>query len=63
MNNRFFGDWYFFAIASVVAIVAGRSRHFLKSRSYIYTVKLLGLVLCLFGMMFIKDALVYFKWM
>ena len=46
----------------VVAIVAGRSRYFLKSRAYVYTVRLLGLVLCLFGLMFIKDALVYFKW-
>jgi len=45
-----------------VAIVAGRSRHFLKSRSYVYTVRLLGVVLCLFGLMFVKDALVYFKW-
>ena len=47
----------------VVAIVAGRSRHFLKSRSYIYTVRILGLVLCLFGLMFIKEALVYFNLM
>ena len=46
----------------VVAIVAGRSRYFLKSRAYVYTVRLLGLVLCLFGLMFLKDALVYFKW-
>jgi threonine/homoserine/homoserine lactone efflux protein len=46
----------------VVAIVAGRSRHFLKSRAYVYTVRILGLVLCLFGLMFVKDALVYFKW-
>ena len=46
----------------VVAIAAGRSRYFLKSRSYVYTVRLLGLVLCLFGLMFIKDALVYFNW-
>jgi threonine/homoserine/homoserine lactone efflux protein len=45
----------------VVAIVAGRSRHFLKSRSYVNTVRLLGGILCLFGLMFIKDALVYFK--
>jgi threonine/homoserine/homoserine lactone efflux protein len=46
-----------------VALVAGRSRHFLKSRYYVYTVRVLGLVLCLFGLMFVKDALVYFKWM
>lgn len=45
----------------VVAIVAGRSRHFLRSRAYVYTVRFLGLVLCLFGLMFIGDALVYFK--
>ncbi len=45
-----------------VAIVAGRSRHFLKSRYYVYTVRTLGLVLCLFGLVFVKDALVYFNW-
>ena len=47
---------------SVVAIVAGRSRHFLNSRAYVYTVRVLGMVLCLFGIMFIRDALRYFKW-
>lgn len=46
-----------------VAIVAGRSRHFLRSRTYIYTVRGLGLVLCLFGLLFVKDALVYFNWL
>ena len=46
----------------MVAIVAGRSRHFLRSRTYIYTVRGLGLVLCLFGLLFVKDALVYFNW-
>jgi len=46
----------------VVALVAGRSRHFLKSRYYVYTVRALGLVLCLFGLMFVKDAVAYFKW-
>jgi threonine/homoserine/homoserine lactone efflux protein len=47
----------------MVAIVAGRSRHFLRSRYYIYTVRGLGLVLCLFGLLFVKDALVYFNWL
>lgn len=45
----------------VVAIVAGRSRHFLSSRYYVYTVRILGLVLCLFGLMFVKEALIYFN--
>ena len=47
----------------MVAIIAGRSRHFLRSRYYIYTVRGLGLVLCLFGLLFVKDALVYFNWL
>jgi threonine/homoserine/homoserine lactone efflux protein len=47
----------------MVAIVAGRSRHFLRSRYYIYTVRGLGLVLCLFGLLFVKDALAYFNWL
>ncbi len=47
----------------MVAIAAGRSRHFLRSRYYIYTVRGLGLVLGLFGLLFVKDALVYFNWL
>lgn len=46
----------------MVAVIAGRSRHFLKSRYYVVTVRGLGLVLCFFGLMFVKDALAYFNW-
>ena len=44
----------------VVAVIAGRSRRFLQSRYYVYTVRGLGLVLCLFGLMFARDAWFYF---
>jgi len=47
----------------VVAVVAGSSRHFLKSRLYVYTVRGLGIVLCVFGFIFAKDAFHYFDWL
>jgi len=46
----------------MVAVISGSSRHFLKSGYYVYTVRALGLLLCLFGLLFVKDALRYFNW-
>jgi threonine/homoserine/homoserine lactone efflux protein len=44
----------------LVAVVAGRSRFFLKSRNYIYTVKFLGIILLIFAALFLKDSLKFF---
>ncbi|MFC1819713.1 LysE family translocator [Thermodesulfobacteriota bacterium] len=46
----------------IVAVVTGRSRHFLKSRYYIYTIRLLGVVLLIFAILFIRNGLKYFGW-
>jgi len=46
----------------LVAVISGSSRQFLKSGYYVYTIRVLGMVLCLFGLMFVKDALKYFNW-
>ena len=43
----------------VVAIVSGRSRNLLKSRHYTIILRILGLVLMGFGVMFLKDGLRY----
>jgi len=47
----------------LVAVLSGSSRHFLKSGVYIYTIRVLGAVLCLFGLFFLRDALKYFGWL
>lgn len=44
----------------VVSLVAGRSRNLLKSRNYIYTIKILGGVLLIFAVLFIRNGLKYF---
>ena len=44
----------------LVAVLVGRSRLFLKSRNYVYTLKFLGLVLWGFALVFLKDSLGYF---
>ena len=44
----------------VVAIVSGRSRNLLKSRHYTIILRILGLVLMGFGVMFLRDGLRYF---
>ncbi len=44
----------------IVAIVAGRSRDFLKSSNYRYAMRFLGIVLLVFGALFIWNSLKYF---
>ena len=43
----------------VIAIVSGRSRNLLKSRHYKMIIRLLGLVLIGFGVLFLRDGLNY----
>ena len=47
----------------VVALITGRSRYFLKSRNFIYTIRLLGAVLLIFALIFIRNAFSYFGWL
>jgi threonine/homoserine/homoserine lactone efflux protein len=44
----------------LIAIVIGKSRRFLKSRHYVYTIRLLGIILLLFALLFVKDGLIAF---
>lgn len=54
--------FYVFLVGSkvVVAVVVGKSRFFLKSRNYIYTVRFLGIILLVFAGLFLKDSLELF---
>jgi len=62
--SLFILSFYFSLVGSkiMVAFVTGRSRHFLKSRNFIYTIRALGLVLLIFAALFLKNGLGYFGW-
>jgi len=63
--SLFILSFYFSLVGSkiMVAFVTGRSRHFLKSRNFIYTIRVLGLVLLIFAALFLKNGLGYFGWL
>jgi threonine/homoserine/homoserine lactone efflux protein len=42
---------------AIVALLVGRSGAFLKSGVYIYTIKILGLILLVFALMYIREGL------
>jgi threonine/homoserine/homoserine lactone efflux protein len=46
----------------IVAFVTGRSRHFLKSKYYLYSIRLLGMVMLLFALLFIRNGIKYLGW-
>ena len=54
--------FYLFLVGSkvLVAVVVGKSRFFLKSRNYIYTVRFLGIILLIFAVFFLRDSLRFF---
>lgn len=45
----------------VIAIITGKSRHFLNSRFYLYLIRFLGVILFLFALYFIKSGISYFS--
>ena len=44
-----------------VSVVIGKSRFFLKSNNYVYTINFLGIILILFAIFFLRDSLKYFR--
>jgi threonine/homoserine/homoserine lactone efflux protein len=58
----FIVSFYILLVGSktVVAIIAGKSRRFLRSRNYVYSMRLLGIVLLIFAIVFIYNGLRYF---
>ena len=56
--SLFILGFYVFLVGSkvLVAVVVGKSRFFLKSRNYVYTIRLLGVILLVFAGIFLKDS-------
>ena len=50
-----------FLAKSSVAILVHKSKSFLKSNIYLYTIKILGIVLLIFAFIFFKDGLQFFN--
>ena len=57
--GAFLAGLYVFLIGAkiLVAILAGRSRSFLRSRGYVYVNRLLDVVLGVFAVFFLRDGL------
>ena len=57
----FLVDFYLFLVGSKVllAILAGKSRTFLSNKGYIWTMRVLGCLLCAFALFLLKDALFF----
>ena len=55
--------FYIFLVGSKIsiAVIVEKSRSFLKSNIYVYTIRLLGLVLLIFSLMFLIDGLKFLK--
>lgn len=55
----FVGSFYLFLVGTkvILAVIVGNSRKFLKSTGYIYTVRVLGIILFGFMVMFLRDGL------
>lgn len=58
----FICSFYLFLVGSkiVIALLVDRSRTFLKSTAYVYTMRSLGFILLLFAILFLKDGLKFF---
>ena len=54
--------FYLFLVGSkvLIAVVVGKSRFFLKSKNYIYTIRFLGIILLGFAIFFLRDSLRFF---
>jgi threonine/homoserine/homoserine lactone efflux protein len=59
----FIAAFYLLLIGSkvVLAVVTGRSRSFLSGKIYIYTMKALGLALCVLALLLIRDGLQFLR--
>ena len=55
----FIGSFYLFLVGSkiVLAVIVGRSRSFLNGRVYLYTMRILGLALCVLAILLFYDGL------
>lgn len=60
----FLGSFYVLLLGSMVllALLIGRFRSFLNNSIYIYTMRFLGLVLCILAIVLFRDGLSLIKW-
>ncbi len=58
----FIFGFYFFLVGSkiTVALMVDKSRAFLKSNAYLYTIRLLGVILLILAILFVRDGLKFF---
>jgi len=58
----FIFSFYLFLVGSkiLIAFIVDKSKTFLKSTAYVYTIRLLGFVLLLYAALFLKDGMKYF---
>lgn len=56
----FIGSFYFLLVGSkiLLAVLVGKSKSFLNGTLYTYTMRLLGLVLCILALLLFRDGLV-----
>jgi len=57
--TAFIGSFYFFLIGTkvVLAIIVGKSSSFLKGKIYIYSMRVLGLLLLMFSILLFRDGM------
>jgi len=55
----FIGSFYVMLVGSkiILAVLVGRSKSFLSGTLYIYTMRFLGLVLCMLALLLFRDGL------
>lgn len=58
----FIFGFYFFLVGSkiAVALMVDKSKSFLKSNAYLYTIRLLGVILLILAILFVRDGLKFF---
>jgi hypothetical protein len=56
----FLGSLYCLLVGAkiMLAILVGKSKSYLKGSAYIYTMRLLGLALCVFSLFFFNEGMV-----
>ncbi len=61
----FVSSFYIALVGSkvVLALLVGRSRAVLSGRGYLYTMRVLGVLLCFLALILFKDGLEFFGWM
>jgi threonine/homoserine/homoserine lactone efflux protein len=59
----FISSFLIFLVGSkiILALIVSKSKTFLQSKFYIYTIRFLGIVLLIFAAIFLKDAFEFFK--